>query len=237
MLHYDWKGMRNVKTKRLIFFSMLASLSAFGQGVVNFCNLNPAGLNSPVYEMDGKTKLSGSDFFAELRAGPAANALSTVARTPMLTGEAAGYFQGGVVYLSTVAAGDPAFLQVAILRDLPPGWIGIDWPSLWAVSPVFSVATGGGGRPPSLPASLLGLTPIILGAEVDPPLGLYQSASNTIVLSWDRIYPLFGVEQSATLVPPNWTVATNVSVVVGGQYQVILARPEGMMFYRLVQQR
>src|SRR5689334_10482370 len=89
--------------------------AAFAQGTLNFCNINSgAGLDAPIYGADGKTKLSGANFVAELLVGATPNSLSSVAITPLLTGPAAGYFQGGVVVVASVAPGAVAYVQVRV---------------------------------------------------------------------------------------------------------------------------
>jgi hypothetical protein len=205
---------------------------AVGQGTLNFCNINPAGLNAPVYGADGKTKVSGANCTAELLAGPSSNALASVATTPVLTGKAAGYYQGGVVGVVNVAPGAVAFVQVRVWNgagcfDCPP-------PSIWAQTPVFEVTTGGSCCPPTLPAPLLGLTPIVLGVDANPRVKLSPSSTNTIIVSWGQLYPLYTVQQSPSLNPPNWTTLTNTPGMMGQQYVVEIPKPETTMFYRLI---
>ena len=205
---------------------------AIAQGTINFCNLNPAGLNAPVYGADGRTRISGANLVAELLAGPTPNSMSSVATTPILTGQAAGYFQGGVVIVPNVSPGAVAYVQVRVFAplycaDCPD-------PGIGAQSPVFALTTGGACCPPSLPASLLGLTPIAVNLDANPSLKVSLSATNTLIVSWGQLYPLYVVQQSPRLDPPDWTSLTNAPGVMGQEYGVILPKPETMMFYRLV---
>ncbi|HVV71097.1 MAG TPA: hypothetical protein VHI52_06305 [Verrucomicrobiae bacterium] len=148
---------------------MLWSVAALAQGTVNFCNLNAgAGLNAPVYyAQDGVTKLS-TGWTAELLAGKAANEMAICAQTGFLTGAGAGYFQGGAVSIFNVAPGEQAFVQVRVFETAYGSYAAammqsmLLYPStiyaLTGSSPVFTVTTGGGGIPPSVPAALTGLT-------------------------------------------------------------------------------
>lgn len=220
--------------KRYLLSALILGLGAgaVAQGTINFCNLNPAGLDAPVYGADGRTKISGADFVAELLAGPTPNSLSWIAITPILTGRAAGYFQGGVVTVGGVAPGAVAYVQVRVWKgpfcfDCPP-------PEIKEQSALFAVTTGGSCCPPALPAPLVGLTPIVLAFDANPRVNLSLSTTNTLIVSWGQLYPLYIVQQSPRLNPPDWTTLTNARAVIGQGYGVILPKPETMMFYRLV---
>ncbi len=206
--------------------------AAVAQGTLNFCNLNPAGLDAPVYGADGRTKVSGANFIAELLAGPTPNALSSIAVTPILTGRAAGYFQGGVVAVPGVSSGAVAYVQVRVWN----GPICFDCTNtpIWAQSSVFAVTTGGSCCPPALPAPLVGLTPIVLDFDANPRIQLSLSTTNRLIVSWGQLYPLYIVQQSPRLDPPDWTTLTNVPAVIGQEYVVTLPKPQTMVFYRLV---
>ncbi len=81
--------MRNLP---LLFFFVPLSFAAYGQGTVQFSNLSAFGtVNAPVYQSDGLTPLSGSQFLAELLAGTTANNLTSIATSGFLTGTAAGF--------------------------------------------------------------------------------------------------------------------------------------------------
>ncbi|HVV72054.1 MAG TPA: hypothetical protein VHI52_11260, partial [Verrucomicrobiae bacterium] len=74
----------------------------------------------------------------------------------------------------------------------------------------------------------------VLPFAANPRVNLSLSTSNTLVVSWDRLYPLYIVQQSPSLDPPNWTTLTNAPAIMGQQYGITLPKPESMMFYRLV---
>jgi hypothetical protein len=83
--------------------SVIVSL---GQGTLEFKNVNvAAGVNAQVFESDHITKLSGPQFMAELAAGLDINNLTPLATTGFLTGNGAGYFDGGTQTINGVGGG------------------------------------------------------------------------------------------------------------------------------------
>jgi len=140
---------------------LLASiLVSHAQGTVNFFNVG-AGVNAPIFNSDGVTKLAGAQFMAELLAGPIGGSLAPVgAATTFLTGANAGYFAGGVVSVPGVAGGSPAQFQVRAWDTT----VGATYAAVLAAgrgygsSTIFQTATGGAGSPPSSPTALVGLT-------------------------------------------------------------------------------
>src|SRR5690349_2924544 len=98
--------------KRLILTAALGMVcaSAFGQGTVVFNNGYPSSPNAPVYESDRVTKCAGSQFMAELFAGPSANSLASIAMTGFATGVQAGYFFGGAQTINSVLGGGTAWV-------------------------------------------------------------------------------------------------------------------------------
>src|SRR6266404_5706272 len=102
--------------KRL-FLTLLVisgSITAYGQGTVLFDNIHVGAPNAPVYESDGVTKLSGPQFLAELIAGPSVGSLATIATTPFLMGNEAGYFLGSLQTINSVAPGSTAWVAVEV---------------------------------------------------------------------------------------------------------------------------
>jgi hypothetical protein len=67
---------------------------------------------------------------------------------------------------------------------------------------------------------------------LQPRLGL--AGSNTVVLSWPVSAASFVLKESSDLTATNWTTVTNAPTVIGQENQVLLARPPGNRFYRLV---
>lgn len=157
-----------MKKLLLIAVGMLATLSAYAQGTVNFANVaGPATartVNAPVFHTDGTTRLSGPGFQAQLYAGPSASALTAVGNpAPFLTGAGAGYFQGGSRTIPTVAPGAAATVVVRAWDTAT----GATWEAagIKGESGAITVTTGGAGTPPSLPANLVGLQSFSLVPE------------------------------------------------------------------------
>lgn len=166
------------------------SVAALGQGMVNFCNVNSGtGLDAPIFRGDGVTKLSGPEFTAELLAGTSAVSLSVVAQTRFLTGDGAGYFQGGVVSLPMVAPGESAFLQVRVFSTSYgsfPAAQTVLLNDVWGMSSIFKIATGGAGIPPSPPAALTGLNGFSLAIIPEPSALSLAGAGTALLLALRR---------------------------------------------------
>lgn len=140
-----------MKKLLLAALCVAATLSASAQGTVSFANVG-GGVNAPVSGPDG---LLGAGFSAQLQLADGTN---VGAPAPFL---ANGLFSGGSRTIAGVASGAQATLQVAVL-DAGGATIG--------TSDSFTVTLGGGGVPPSPPASLTGLAAFTAGggAVVDP---------------------------------------------------------------------
>lgn len=74
-----------------------------------------------------------------------------------------------------------------------------------------------------------------LGESPSPPLTLALTSTN-LICSWSTPTTAFSVQENPDLIPTHWTALTNSSIVVGAQNQIILPKPNGTMFYRLVSQ-
>ena len=156
----------------LLFLSW--TLVAQAQGTVSFANVAPAGqgVNAPVYESDGVTPLSGSQFMAELLAGPSANTLASIATTGFLTGSQGGYFNGGYQTIPGVV-NSPAWIQVDVWNTASGSTFdqakASGLPNSWWQSSVFSVMVGGGFQgPPPAPLTGLGTSPVYLNSVPEP---------------------------------------------------------------------
>ncbi len=68
--------------------------------------------------------------------------------------------------------------------------------------------------------------------DLRPRLDL--AGSNKVLLSWPVSSAPVVLEQSSDLTATNWTTVTNAPTVIGQENQVMLARPPGNRFYRLV---
>lgn len=162
--------------KPLLILSLVSSSCVLhAQGTINFSNLAVGqGVNAPVYESDGVTKISGSQFMAQLLVGPTVDNLVSIATTGFLTGNGAGYFNGGSASVPGMVDGSFAWVQVGIWNTAS----GITFaqakasqlPNSWWESSIFSVILGGGTVNPKVPAALTGLdtSPIYLNAVPEP---------------------------------------------------------------------
>jgi len=184
----------------LAFLIVVLGVSAYAQGTVWFINLDSQhGLNAPVYAADGVTKLAGSQFMAELLAGPSPSSLSSIATTGFLEGGGAGYFNGGIWSLANVAPGQVASVQLRGWNTLSgPSYVQAQasgLPNSWWQSPVLSVVTGGltSGTGQTPPAFLTGLNnSTLLLNPVPEPTSLALAAVGAVVLrlrlrTWLRI--------------------------------------------------
>ena len=163
-----------MKTGLFIYLSLFCH-AAFAQGLVYFSNEYGQQVNAPVYESDGITPLFGSQFMAELFAGPSTNSLQAITSTPFMQLSAAGYFYGGTPSISTVPPRNPAWIQVDVWNTAFGRTFDQAQASgaanAWWQSSVFSVVTGGGAVNPANAAPLiaLGTSPVFLNGLIPEP--------------------------------------------------------------------
>lgn len=174
--------------------SGLATLAVLAQGTISFVNLNAgSGVNAPVFQMDGATKLVGPNYVAQLFYSATAGGTMTAVGSPVafLTGGGAGYFNGGTITLPGIAGGATAYLMVAAWDSTLAGtttgateaaafayWQG-NHGNVWGASGYnyntltetpFAVVTGNPtATPPGTPANLVGLTSFSLAGPVPEP--------------------------------------------------------------------
>jgi len=175
--------------KILIVAAMLSSLGAYAQGQINFNNTVPAAstpINAPIFDVGGSTKLAGPGFQAQLWGGPNAGALAAVGTSnPFRSGAAAGYFVSGTktfdpAAANNVAPGATAVLQVRAWEGIA-GSVYVDTVK-HGKSGDLSIATGGAGSPPSVPADLVGLQSFSLLAAVPEPSTIALGALGLVAL-------------------------------------------------------
>ncbi|MHB8524113.1 MAG: immunoglobulin domain-containing protein, partial [Limisphaerales bacterium] len=210
-------------------------------GDVVFSNI-AMGINTPVFDVDGVTRLAGAGYLAQLYAGPTADSLTAVGpAVPFLTGTLAGYWSvlpGSVRNIPTVAPGTLAFVQVRVWQS----GTGITFEQASAAgsklgeSPVLSVTTGGGGLPPSPPSALTGLQSFTLAS---PPSISNQPASLTVNASGTATFNV--IATGAGPVSYQWEIngapiagATNATLTLAnlqptqaGSYTVVVSNPVG----------
>lgn len=102
--------------KRLLILSslMLSGMFAFGQGYLVFGNrVTAVGIDAPVYDVDGATKLDGAAYNAQLYWGTSADSLAPVgAAVPFRTGAAAGYISSSTVTIDGAPGGTAGFVAM-----------------------------------------------------------------------------------------------------------------------------
>ncbi len=164
----------------------LSVTTACSQGTVVFQNGYPGGPNAPVYESDGVTKLSGSQFMAELFAGPNANSLGAIAMTGFATGVQAGYFFGGAQTINSVPGGGTAWIQVDVWNTASGASFSQARASgllnSWWQSSLFSVQTGNPFAPsPPEPLVGLGTSPVFLNSVPEPSMLVLSCLGFTVI--------------------------------------------------------
>jgi hypothetical protein len=94
--------------------AVLVSVTVFGQGQLTFGNIG-GGVDAPIFDNAG-AKLDGSNYMAQLYAGPSGTAEASLvavgAAIPFLSGAGAGYFTPAVRTISGVDSGANAAVQV-----------------------------------------------------------------------------------------------------------------------------
>jgi Immunoglobulin domain len=135
----------------------LLTVNDYGvSGSVIFANRS-GGLNAPIFDVDGVTKLSGPGFRAQLYAGATIAGLAPVG--PSVGFSSGGIFFGGTRNIPGVAPGLSAYIQVRVWDGLSGTNydLALSASGKTGASEIFSVVTGGAGSPPSFPAILMGL--------------------------------------------------------------------------------
>jgi len=165
---------------KTLLVTMTLTCFGFGclaQGTVWFINIDSQhGLDAPVYQADGVTRLAGPQFMAELLAGPTPTSLASIATTGFLDGAFAGYFNGGVLTINTVAPGQSASVEIRAWNTLSGPTFGQAKASgignSWWESSILSVITGGvasgSGQSPPGYLTALGTSPAFLNPVPEP---------------------------------------------------------------------
>ncbi|HXT13639.1 MAG TPA: immunoglobulin domain-containing protein [Candidatus Angelobacter sp.] len=159
-----------VKDRSSTVFSLPATLTVsttdVGGGQINFANWFVTTQTNalPVFDVDGTTLLSGSEYMAQLYAGPDLASLRPVGQpTPFQSSYNAGYFVPQTLTLGNVAPGSNAVVQVRAWDTA----FGSSFEAArtlggrFGASGIFQVVAGGNGGPP---ANLQGLQSFSLQA-------------------------------------------------------------------------
>lgn len=158
-----------MKKLLLVTVLMVASVAAYSQGTLNFANfvtVTPPGIsvNAPVFNVDGTTRLAGSQFQAILYGGPNANSLQAMGSAlGFSTGAGAGYFIGGQRIVTTVPGNTTAVLQVRAWDSLS----GLTWDTatIRGESPLLNLLLG---QAPATPPNMVGLQSFNLVVVPEP---------------------------------------------------------------------
>lgn len=147
---------------------MVAALSVYGQGNVNFANVG-VGLNSPFFDgtQPAGTRITGGTWTIELWAGPNASDVGAALAGVAFSGSFAnGYFNAGQRTVSNVTGGS-AFAQVRIWDNM--GGTVTSWAAAQASQTVrlassswFAITLS---TPPATPATMVNLP---TGITVNP---------------------------------------------------------------------
>jgi hypothetical protein len=146
--------------------TLLAAVSTYAQGTVNFANAG-AGINAAVHIDTIGGALAGAGYMAQLLVDTGGGSFTAVGSAANFIGAGApGYFNGGVITVGQVAPGANGTFQAfawdsstgvttyaAALASWTAGLIHAGY------SGAVTIATGGAGSPPSAPAGLTGLQP------------------------------------------------------------------------------
>ncbi len=144
-------------------------------GTVVFLNRNlVAGVDAPVFDQDGLTRLEGRDYHAQLYGGTSVETLQPVGPVVWFgTGADAGYFESERDPIRAIPPVLPGEVAVVEVR----AWAVADGASFEAArfsggragrSAAIHVRTGGAGSPPAFPADLVGLETFTLD-RAQPP--------------------------------------------------------------------
>jgi hypothetical protein len=162
-----------MKTHFAILLVIALSLTAHAQGTIYFSNLGP-GVNAPVYLSDQVTKISGSQFQAELLGGRSVDSMTSLSTLAFGTGAIAGYIQfPTTVEIPGVFPWQTAWVQVKVWNTVSGATfdraLASGLPDSWWASSVFSVVTGGGFQgPPPTRLTGLGTSPVYLNTIPEP---------------------------------------------------------------------
>lgn len=181
-----------MKSLSLITACALLAVSSMAQGTINFLNRDTsAGINAPIFDVDGSTKLEGAAFKAQLYGGAEGTAEASLAPVGDIvnfrTGAAAGYWDNAAPLrtIPGVTPGSAATVQVYVWES--------QYNSLaeaqaafgkFGKSTVFTVPKTGGvtdpTKPPALPEPFLGITSFNMQVIPEPStiaLGLLGAAA------------------------------------------------------------
>ena len=204
--------------------TLTVSTSGIGGGLIDFRNRNffsgVTNIDARVFDLDGVTPLDGSNYVAQLYAGPSLDLLRPAGQpTPFQSGVNGGFFVPPIVALANVAAGSNAVLQVCAWDAT----FGTSYEQVrstggkFGKSAILQVVAGGGTRPAQ---TLLGFKSFSLQAglpyfQVGTISFVEMESTNTMVWAvHGQPNCLYLIEKSDHLGETVWhplTVLTNVT--------------------------
>jgi hypothetical protein len=198
-----------MKSLALVLIFLLSPLAAQAQGTVQFRNFEAAtGLNAPVFRnlssLQSSIPVSGTNFMAELLAGPSVTNMQSIAVTPFLSGAQAGYFDGGVQSIPGVPSGSNAYVAVHVWAARTGSFAtaqALDAGATWGLSSTFNITTATSNAPAALsPLRAFWLNPFL--TYWPAIFANYNRLNTTVEISCMDI-----LQVSSDLV--HWTDATN----------------------------
>jgi len=172
----------------IVIACMLAGISAYAQGTVNFNNRVPAAatpVDAPIYDVGGTTRLSGTGFYAQLYGAAVGGTLAAIGDPLTFSTGRPGYVLATGVdttrAIPGVTPGGNAVVQIRAWSAASGSTYEAALAAGGAVgsSDTLTLVTGGGGSPPGPPADLIGLQSFSLTAIPEPStlaLGLLGAA-------------------------------------------------------------
>ncbi|MBE0541647.1 MAG: hypothetical protein IH623_09700 [Verrucomicrobia bacterium] len=114
---YSVRVQNHAGSVRSLGAKLIVTEVIIGGGRIHFHNkftsFGVTNVDAPVFEIDGATRLSGSNYLAQLYGGPSLETLRPVSQpSPFLSGFNAGYFLPQIVMLPTVPPWSNAIVQV-----------------------------------------------------------------------------------------------------------------------------
>jgi hypothetical protein len=150
----------------LLALATLASFSGFSQGTINFATKITGSVDSKVYYADTGIGVSGADgYFVQLYVGANAGSLVAAGSPVALRSDAGvGYVVASIVTTS-LPGGSTALVQMRAWKDAP----NYETASSKGSTSNISVLLGdNSAKPPTVPASLIGLPGIAVGPVPEP---------------------------------------------------------------------
>ncbi len=173
-----------------------------GSGYINHQNFTP-GVRQPIYDLDGTTRLSGSNYFAQLYAGASPTLMRALGfRRPFGIGSLAGFFLGGNMLMPDVPPHTTVYVQTRV------------WEAAAGVS--YEDARARGGRFGSSPVfTMMTVEPV----QVPPYVPM-------ISFSLKAGLPLFTTGRlEVNSVPTEGPIEWKLTGVVGARYLVEKRHP------------